>query len=116
MHKPKYTPSSFLTSQDLISPSTTYMKTCVRMLIRAYYHKNSIFGSEILTNSIKIDRIFIHNELKSLGIQISLNYISKQKSLKFMEKAVPRVDLTMDLVSRIKVRYNKFDEKLFFKE
>lgn len=113
MDRRKFSETSFLPAQDLISGKTTYINTAIRLLIRAFYHSNSIFGYEF---TVSIDRKFINSELKDLGINVSLNYISKQKQVRFIKNAVPLVDATKVLVDKIKQKYPNFDEGQFFKD
>jgi hypothetical protein len=82
------------------------------MLIRAYYSKPSIFNSTLL-NEVEMNRQFIHTELISLNIKVSLNYITKQKSIPFIQNSVPQVDLTLEMLNRVLLKYPDFNVDLF---
>jgi len=113
LDKKKYSPTSYLIPADTISTKTTFEKTFIRMLIRAYYHNNSIFKSESF-NGIIMNRKFIQLELLSFNIKVSLNYITKQKSIAFLPNSVPQVDITKNMMSPILLKYPDFDTQVFF--
>jgi hypothetical protein len=83
------------------------------MLIRAYYHNNSIFKSESF-NGIIMNRKFIQLELLSFNIKVSLNYITKQKTIAFLPNSVPQVDITKNMMAPILLKYPDFDTQVFF--
>jgi hypothetical protein len=115
MGRRKFSETSFLPGQDLINGKTTYKKTAVRMLIRAFYHSNDIFNSEFVSDKL-MTRTFISDELQDLDINVSLNYISKQKQSPFIKNAVPYLDVTQLLIAKLKTKYPNFDERQYFKD
>lgn len=113
MGRRKYSENSFLPSQDLINDKSSYHKMAVRMLIRAFYHSESIFDHEF---TFVIERKFVKAEMMEFGIDVTLNYISKQKQARFVKNAVPQVKKTIKLISRVKEKYPYFKEYQFFKD
>jgi hypothetical protein len=80
---------------------STYKKTCIRMIIRALYQKPELFG----LSKIIMDRKICFSILTDLGVNVSLNYISQQKTKPFIPNAIPTVPETKDLIYNLKLKF-----------
>jgi hypothetical protein len=100
LHKNKFS------TLDHINTNTgnkdSFKKICVRMIIRLLYQRPDILG----LNSLSIDRKTCQEILQMLKIQVSLNYISQQKSKSFISNSVPSVEATRDLLNKLKEIFN----------
>lgn len=107
----QYLPGNALNNITGVKSQDSFSKHCIRQVIRGFYHSPELFG----LTSLPINRQEIQSFIKSLGVVVTLNYISQQKPLKFLPRHVPKTAKTTALISLIKTTYPLFNEDLFFR-
>jgi hypothetical protein len=83
----------------------------IRQLIRALYTQDNqlIFGTVVTMKRIEIREL-----LQRLGVNVSLNYISQQKSNKFLPFVTPQTGKTLSLMEKILVEFPRLDPGKFW--
>jgi hypothetical protein len=94
---------------DLVS-KTTYIKTCIRMLIRLLFQQPENFGFDIM------DRNLCFEIMVSLDVKVSLNYISQQKSRLFIPHSVPNVPGVTELLEKVETKFPDFKKELVLRK
>lgn len=110
--KARYSQSSPTSPVTGAKKSDAYTKILLRQFIRCLFSQEAtaIFGEEIVAS-----RVVFHDYVKRLGYRVSLNYISQQKANKYLPNSVPRMETTIDLMSRIKDIFPNLDESRFWR-
>lgn len=103
--KRKWTKSAPLANPTGGKRDDSYVRLFVRQLIRSMFSNEEVFG--------KLDRQAIHTFLTSIGVSVSLNYISQQKANVFTPYTVYQTGKTRELMAIVKEYFIKLDEQKY---
>ena len=110
LHRTKYNERYPMTG-NTDNQYSSYIKIMVRMLVRLLYQEPDLFN---LNPSLKISRLIIYEIFNSMGVRLSLNYISQQKTNPFIPYSVPRTISTEEFLIKFQGYFPNFkSDKLF---